>query len=99
VTWRPPRLVKENEPKLADLNLVAISQYRRIHGLPVDIGAVETTEVDDVEFVVLPTEFRVFAADGDFVEKDVAAGVPTRRCSWLIQPELAAGAGAAFHHQ
>jgi hypothetical protein len=25
--------------------------------------------------------------------------VPTRRCSWLIQPELAAGAGAAFHHQ
>ena len=80
-SWVPPAppwflgLVKNVRRNFADLHLVAVYQHRRIHRLPVDVGAVEATDVDDVEFVVLPPELRVPAAHSDVVEKNVAAGM------------------------
>jgi hypothetical protein len=49
----------------------AVGQHRRRHRFTVDIGAVETADVNDPEFVVFPTELGVPAADGDVVEEDV----------------------------
>src|ERR1700736_3565664 len=68
----------EARAELADLRLVAVEQHRRLHRLPVDVGAVEATDVHNLEFVVLPTELRMPAAHGDIVEKDVAAGMSAR---------------------
>ena len=53
------RFGQKRQAKLADLNLVAVDQHRRIHRLPVHVGAVEATDVDNVEFVVLPPELRM----------------------------------------
>ena len=37
-------LGQKRQAKLADLHLVAVDQHRRIHRLPVDVGAVEATD-------------------------------------------------------
>ena len=47
-------LAQKRQAKLADLHLVAVDQHRRIHRLPVDVGAVEATDVDNVAFVGPP---------------------------------------------
>jgi len=92
----PPRqpwflgLVKNVRPKLADL------QPRRrwtstaeFHRLPVDVGAVEATDVDDRGIRRSPTGApAVPAAHGDVVEEDVAAGMSALPTSTgLIQQE------------
>src|SRR6202048_1790004 len=71
-------LGREHQAELADLHLVAVEQHRRLHRLSVDVGAVEATDVHNLEFVVLPSELRMPAAHGDIVEKDVAAGMSAR---------------------
>jgi hypothetical protein len=47
---------QEGQAELADLDLITIDQHRRIHRLPVDIGAVEATDIDDAELALLPLE-------------------------------------------
>src|SRR6476659_6209861 len=91
-------LGQKRQAKLADLHLVAVDQHRRIHRLPVDVGAVEATDVDDVGFIVLPPELRVPAAHSDVVEKNVAAGMSARRRHRLIQQEPGSGVGTSFHY-
>src|SRR5258705_7848733 len=71
-------LGRKHQAELADLPLVAAEQPRRLHRLPVDVGAVEATDVHNLEFAVLPSELRMPAAHGDIVEKDVAAGMSAR---------------------
>ena len=71
-------LGRKHQAELADLHLIAVEQHRRLHRLPVDVGAVEATDVHNLEFVVLPSELRMPAAHGDIVEKDVAAGMSAR---------------------
>jgi hypothetical protein len=51
-------LGRKHQAELADLHLV-IEQHRRLHRLPVDVGAVEATDVHNLEFVVLPSELRL----------------------------------------
>src|SRR5580693_4923218 len=71
-------LGREHQAELADLHLVAAEQHRRLHRLPVDVRAVEATDVHNLEFVVRPSELRMPAAHGDIVEKDVAARMSAR---------------------
>src|ERR1700731_4294477 len=58
-------LGREHQAELADLHLVAVEQHRRLHRLPVDVGAVEATDVHNLEFVVPPSELRMPAAHRD----------------------------------
>jgi hypothetical protein len=85
--------VRRNLPICTSSPLTSTDRFRR---LPVDVGAVEATDVDDVDFVVLPPELRVPAAYGDVVEKDVAAGMSARRSHRLVQQEPGTGVGSAF---
>ena len=66
---------------------------------PVDVGVVEATHLDNVEFVVLPSTFGVAAAHRDVVEKDIAGGMSARRRDGPIQQEARSGVGTPFHHQ
>src|SRR6185312_6269071 len=88
---------QEDQAKLADLHLVAVAQHRRLRRFPVDVGAVEATDVDDADIAVLPPELRVPAAYGDVVEKDIAAGMSARRRHLLIQQKPGTGVRSAFH--
>src|SRR5271170_5001835 len=47
---------QEGQTELADLDLITIDQHRRIHRLPVDIGAVEAADIDDAELALLPLD-------------------------------------------
>ena len=89
----------KNQAKLADLNFVATDQHSRLHRLPVDVGAVEATHVDNVEFVVLASKFGVPAAHRDVIEKDITAGMSARRRDRPIQQEARSGVRTPFHHQ
>src|SRR5947209_15517236 len=58
---------EEGELVLAHLKLVSVLQLVRLDPAPVDIGAVERTEVVDVVAVAPPHEQRVVARDRDVV--------------------------------
>src|SRR5579875_2992569 len=73
------RAGQKHQAELADLNFVAVGQHRRIDRLAVDIGTVETADVDDVELVALQPEFGMPTAHGDVVEEDVAVGMAAGR--------------------
>ena len=79
------------------MDLVAAGQHRRLHRLTFDIGAVETADVEDLEFAVFISELGVPTADGDVVEEDVVARMPPSGCDGLIQQEPRSGVGAALH--
>jgi len=102
-SWVPPAppwflgLVKNVRRNLPICTSSPLTSTRRIHRLPVDVGAVEATDVEHVDFVVLPSELRVPAAHGDVVEEDVAAGMSAYRRHRLIQQEPGSGVGASFH--
>src|ERR1700742_3589913 len=84
VTLRPG---EKYQAELADLDLVTIGQHRGVHGLAIDVGAIEAADVDDLELAALQPELRVAAADGDVVEEDIAVWVPTRRRGGLVEQE------------
>jgi hypothetical protein len=86
---------QEGQTELADLDLITIDQHRRIHRLPVDIGAVEAADIDDAELALLPLELGVAAADGNVVEEDVAVGMAARGCDGLVQQKSGTRVGAA----
>src|SRR4051794_25032875 len=71
-----PRSREEHQPELADLHLVAAAEGRRLHPLPVDVGAVEAAHVPDGEEAALAVELGVAPRHGDVVEEDVTVGVP-----------------------
>jgi hypothetical protein len=90
---------QEHQSKFADLQLVAVGQYSRVHGFTVDIGAGEAADVDNPEFGVDAPELGVLAADGDVVEEDIAIRVTSGRRDGLVEQEPRPGVGAALHHQ
>src|SRR4051812_47221478 len=65
---------EEGQPVLADLDLVAVLERRRLDAAAVDEGAVEAAQVLDVPAVVAADERRVSPRDGDVVEEDPAVG-------------------------
>ena len=56
-----------NQANRANIDFVPIGQRRRPYQLPVDVGAVEATDVDHMQFVILPPKLRVSAAHRDVV--------------------------------
>ena len=61
----------EDEAELTNLDFVADFQYLRIARLAVDVGAIERSDVHDLELAILGAEFCVAAGDGDVIEEDV----------------------------
>ena len=76
-----------------------VGQHGRVHGLTVDIRAVEAAGVDDAEFAVFTPELGVAAAHGDVVEQDVAVGMAARPREVPVQQESGPGAGPACDDQ
>jgi hypothetical protein len=72
---------------VSHLNLVTVGQHGRIDRLAVDIRAVETANVDDLQFTAFRPEFGVAPADGDVVEEDVAARIAACGCDRPMQRE------------
>jgi hypothetical protein len=87
---------QKHQAKLADLHFVAVDQHRRLRRSPVDVGAVEATDIDDAHFGILRPELRVPTAHGDVVEKDVAARMSARRGHRLMQQEVGTGVRSPF---
>ena len=69
-----PRPGQEHQPELADLHLVAVGCTAESTGSPVDVGAVEAADVDNLEFAALGRNSACPAADGDVVEKMSLSG-------------------------
>src|SRR6478672_9723320 len=88
---------QEQQTELANLDLVAVDQHRGFDRFMVDVSAVEAVEVDEQELSVVQPKFDVAAADGGVVEEDVAVRMPACGCDGLIEQELGAGVGAAYH--
>src|SRR5919202_795667 len=61
-------------PVLADLELVAVVQLRRLDPVPVEESSVQAAQVLDEEPAVALRQDRVLARDGDVVEEDLAVG-------------------------
>src|SRR3954452_22346375 len=58
-----PGTGQEHQAVLADLDLVAARERRRLDALAVEVGAVEAPDVADDEAAALPQELRVPAGD------------------------------------
>lgn len=78
------------------MDFVAVGQHRRVHRFPVDVGAVETANVDDSEFASFQLELGMPATDGDVVEEHIAAGIPPGGRDGLIQQEPRSGVGSTL---
>ena len=89
----------EQQPEIAELDLVAVAQHGSLHWLTVDVGAVEAASVDYAKFAVITAEFGVAAADGDVVEVDDAAGMAARRSQGPVQHESGTSVGDALDDQ
>src|ERR687896_213698 len=90
-------LREEDEAVLADLELVAVLELRRLDALPVQEGAVQAALVLDEEGAVALDEHRVAPGDGDVVEEDPTVGRASDRRALALGSErlaLAAAAGA-----
>ena len=68
--------------------LVAVGQDRRFDRSTVDIGFVEAADVHDAVLSVFRSKLGMPPADGDVVEKDVAARKSPGNCDGLIQQEF-----------
>src|SRR3954470_24121466 len=90
---------EEDEPELADLDLVAVGEDGRVDRLPVDVGPVEAADVDHDELARVAPELRVPPGDRDVVEEDVAVRVPARARGRPVQQEARSGVRAAAHDQ
>src|SRR3546814_3018153 len=71
----------------------------RIDRFTVDVGAVEASDVDDVEICIFLTELGVTTADGHVVQEDVAVRVPTCRRRRLIEQEAGSCIRSPLDHQ
>ena len=90
---------EEDEPVLADLDLVAVLERGLLDAVAVDVGAVEAAGVLTVKPSPARLEHRVAARDGDVVEEDVAVGVASGGDLVGVEQEPAAGARALLHDQ
>src|SRR5687767_6826602 len=82
--------VEVDQPVLADLDLVAAGQQDLVYAVPVDVGAVETSDVGDQITVGRAAKHRVPPAHRDVVKEDVAVGVAPRGDLLGVQQEPAA---------
>src|SRR5829696_1692422 len=92
----PPRALdvlvagEEDQPVLADLDLVAVGQRDRLDPVAVDVGAVEASDVAHRVAVAGAVEDRVPTGDGDVVEEDLAVGVAAGIDDVLVEEEATA---------
>src|SRR5579862_23993 len=90
---------QEQQPELADLDLVAPGQFRLLDALPVDVGAIEAAHVADGELGAPAVELRVPPGDRHVVEEDVTVRVPARGGQVAVEPEPAPGVGPAHDQE
>ena len=68
----------EDQTELTDLNLVTDLEDLCVTWLAVNVGAIEGSDVDDLELTIVGTELSVAAGDGDVIEEDVCLWVASR---------------------
>jgi hypothetical protein len=73
--FRKIRPSQKHQPELPHPNVVAVGQHSRMDRLAVDVRAVETAHIDDLEFASLAVEFGMAMADGCVVGDDVVVGM------------------------
>src|SRR2546423_4539286 len=84
-------LVQVGELVFADLKLVAVLEPARVHALPVDVGAVQRSEVVEVVVGAAAHDHGVVARHGHVVEEDVGVGAPAHAEPLGLQREGLAG--------
>src|SRR5262249_28136029 len=87
--------VEEGEAVLADLQLVAVLELRRLDALAVHEGAVQAALVLDREDAVALAQHGVLARHGDVVEEDPAVGRPSDRRALGVRMERPPPSAAA----
>jgi hypothetical protein len=90
---------EEQEPVLADLNLVAVVESRHIDPVTIDVGAIEPALICHCPTGPSAAEFGMLAGHGDVVEKDVTVGMPPEPDDIVIQQEPVAGLVISHHKQ
>src|SRR5262249_61782322 len=82
---------QEDQPELADLDLIARSQDGFLDPLPVDVRAIQAADIPDAERAAMPVELGVPPGHRHIVQEYVAVRVPADQCQVTAQQEPAAG--------
>jgi len=86
--WTSLTCREERQLELADLDFVDGRQLRLVDLLAVHVRSVQAPHIaDEPRAVGPPVEDRVFARNGDVVEKHVALRASSRRRRLLLQQE------------
>src|SRR5215208_5852853 len=93
--WLPWSLLQVAQLVLADLDLVSVGELMGFDPAAVDVGAVEGSEIVDVEAVLAADEQRVVARDRDIVEEDARIGSAADRDALVVQGEALPRAAAS----
>src|ERR1700675_2736886 len=91
-TRLPWSLLQVAQLVLADLDLVPVGELMGLDPAPVDVCAVQRSEVVDVEAVLAPDEQGVIARDRHVVEKDTRVGRAPDRDAFVVEGEALPGA-------
>src|SRR5215475_4917048 len=78
---------QEQQPELADLDLVPADQLGLLDPLPVHVGAVQAAHVAHGEPGTVPVELGVPPGHGHVVEEDVAVRMAARGGQLAVEPE------------
>src|SRR5450631_3178250 len=89
----------EHQPELADLDLVTSLQCGLVDPFPVDVGAVQRTDVAHQEDIALAAKGRMLARDRHVVKEDVTLGMATRADFVRVEQETCTGVRAAKDYQ
>src|ERR1700750_2383490 len=90
---------QEQQPELADLDLVPAGQLGLLDPLPVHVGAIQAAHVAHGEPGTVPVELGVPPGYGHVVEEDVAVRMAARGGQLAVEPEPAAGVGPAHDQE
>src|SRR4051794_4638423 len=90
---------EEDQPELADADLVAVLQQGVVDAVTVDVGAVQASDVVHLVGALGAVELHVPTGDGDVVEEDVALRVATGADHLGVQQVAAPGARPALHDE
>ncbi len=89
----------ENQTEFADLNFVAHVQHLGVARLAVDVGAVEGSDVDDLELALIHAEFGMAARNGDIIKEDVSLWVTARSGGGLVKKETGASIWSTLYNE
>src|SRR3954464_13764338 len=90
---------EEDQPELADPDLITVLEQCVVDAVTVHVGAVEAAHVVHLVGPLGPVELHVPARHGDVVEEDVALGMAPGADDVRVQQVAAAGPRSSLHDQ